>query len=295
MLQNTKSEYTPVKGRLEDSVLEVIPETIQHAHEILREGLKDKEIFGYIGNDYLTADFGMIALEEGEPVIYLVGREHNLILQNLETSLKHIEQTRDKNGTGGYVKLDNADYETIITAVSEGKGIRVALKELELEEREPYYWPGHGEFDFETACYDLNESQKSLAEWVSSRGKEFAPTMDLFSKSGINKVNIMMTLPDYAARSAVTEPIGVAVYLSSSEECAYFDLTKSWYARDENYVLAKLNPAEEAKAARANKVSAAIETLRSNPESLGERMVQNLRELIEKYEEGWAGRIDSEK
>ncbi|MCK5611381.1 hypothetical protein KAR91_56445 [Candidatus Pacearchaeota archaeon] len=157
--------------------------SIQHAQEIVAER---KRNIALCSGNYLTADFSIYLLEEKDVTIRI--------------------------GNGGICSMFNGDSEKAVSQFQKGKNCIAAkqkiqdvllfenttsirLSELELKDTEDE----RSCFDIiPSNCYDLNRSQRKLAEIIYGSGDNFKKSMESLDESGVNRTSIYVLNPNYA-------------------------------------------------------------------------------------------------
>ncbi len=172
-----------ITGRLAETYPQLDPNTIQHSAEITN----DRRTNSDLRNQWFwTADFPMYAME-GEAVLYLAPREHNLAFKNLPEAVKQIRQN-------GNYKPSQEDVASVVESAKSGQTLRVKLSDLRLEEDNDEWC----HFNIDTENYDsLNASERALAERAYGQGDDFAKNMKMLNKAGIKTTRFYVLNPNY--------------------------------------------------------------------------------------------------
>jgi hypothetical protein len=172
--------------------------TVQHAHEIQRDRLTDKNLRGMW---FWTADFPLYTIENNEVVLYLADCENNLIFKNLDDAVSQLRYNNKLGNKNNYFPNDS-DIGIVINSAST---LKTELSDLKLQnfDNEWLY------FEIYTASktedkkhnYDLlNSAQRAIAEKVHGQDEDFNSTMSMLNKSGKAKTRIYVLNPDYVKK-----------------------------------------------------------------------------------------------
>ena len=153
-----KLEFKP--GKLADIAPLFVPGTIQEANEIM--ALRDS--MPQIRNEFLwTADFPMYRIEDGEAFLYFAGKEHNLVLRDVENAAAQLIST------GNYIPPKEGIDEVVATAAA-GKALKIKISSLNLQKHSPN--DEYGFFDVNPDNLDLlNEDQRKLVNAIYGTSK----------------------------------------------------------------------------------------------------------------------------
>jgi len=199
-----EGQLTNERGTLKESYSRVKPETVQHSDEIQTDRLTDE---GLRNVWFWTADFPMYrveddkgnavqgrAVEDGEAVLYLARREHNLVFQNIE------EATDQLIRTNNYVVENQEDIESMVNAEST---VRIVLSNLGLKRH-------NDEFSYiELNTKTLAEGREAVLEQYGEDVTAFVDRVhgdagyekegigDLLAEKGRNITRIYVLNPEY--------------------------------------------------------------------------------------------------
>jgi len=258
------------QGRLLDIAKQVDLNTVQHAREIQKDRLNDKDLRGMW---FWTADFPLYTMENKEVTLYLADIENNLIFKNLDDA---VSQLRNKNN---YFPKDS-DISKVINSTTT---LKTELSDLKLQNLDNEW----SYFEIYTASktedkkhnYDsLNPAQKAIAEKVHGQGEDFHNTMKMLNKSGIATTKIYVLNPDYVKKtlnSNDAKSLARGSFLSSFGNLSDFNA----YYGDVDYNNRRLRGvSSEARSAEAQKIDQydeALKLITGNPSESLQRMQKN--------------------
>ena len=173
------------QGALAETYSQLDPNTIQHSAEIMNDRRTDRDLRK---KWFWTADFPMYRIEDDEAVLYIAGRENNLIFEYIEEATRQI--IRNIN----YVP-EQEDIARVVASVESGETLRIKLSDLGLK-RENSEW---SYFEIDTAEYDetLNPEQRKVAERFYGQGDDFVKNMKMLKEEGISKTRVNILNLDY--------------------------------------------------------------------------------------------------
>jgi len=188
---------------LDKAHAQLVPETIQMAHMIQRERIKDESLRS---EWFITGDGCVYNIEEEEAVLYLTNTLLNPVLKQ-ENIADAVNQIRN---SGNYNVKDD-DFSLIIDAAKNGGAKRYALSDLKLSKHNDEW----SFYDIDTVKYDqLNKAQRAFAEQVHSKGKQFTKVMSEMSKVGITKTRIYVLNSEYIQKVATKGPVARVGWLN---------------------------------------------------------------------------------
>ena len=171
------------QGRLIDIAKLVDLNTVQHASEIQKDRLTDKDLRSMW---FWTSDFPLYTMNKDEVVLNMATCENNLLFKNIDDA---VAQLREKNN---YFPKS----EDVSSVVSGHNTLPIALNGLNLQK--------HGSewsyFEIDTKKYGktLNSLQKIFAERVHGKGEDFEKVMEMLAKEGkISTTKIYTLNPEY--------------------------------------------------------------------------------------------------
>ena len=266
------------QGRLLDIAKQVDLNTVQHAREIQKDRLTDKDLRGMW---FWTADFPLYTIENKEVVLYLADRENNLILKNLDDA---VSQLRNKNN---YFPKDS-DIGAVINSTST---LKTELSDLKLQKFDNEW----SYFEMYTASktedkkhnYDsLNPAQRAIAEKVHGQGEDFHKTMKMLrdpkgnnSNDGIRTTRIYVLNPEYVKKTlnsndAKSLARGSFLYYFFNYD-SYF-IAFNWFVDyDSGRLRGVSSEARSAEAQKIDQYDEALKLITGNPNESLQRMQQN--------------------
>src|SRR3989338_5213237 len=192
-----------IQGTLASALRQIDTSTWQHSDEITK-ARAEKTPEGKIANPKLrdmwfwTADGSLYQLEDSDVRLYLMRKEENLILQNIDVTTT--EMIRTENYLTTPFEVGIAHYGSLTT-------LCVSLSTLELTALD---YEEFGYFLIDTANYadTLNRHQKKVAERAygsmakrkDARGQEtsdFDEAMQMLRESGQSKARVYVLNPEY--------------------------------------------------------------------------------------------------
>lgn len=258
------------QGRLLDIAKQVDLNTVQHAREIQKSRLTDKDLRGMW---FWTADFPLYTVENMEVVLYLADRENNLIFKNLDDS---INQLRNKNN---YFPKDS-DIGAVINSTST---LKTELSDLKLQKFDNEW----SYFEISTTSktedkkhnYDsLNSAQRAITERVHGLGEDFNKTMKMLNESGIATTRVYVLNPDYVKKTLISndaKSLARGSFLNSFNNYSNFNA----FNRNVDFNDGRLRGVPlEARSAEAQKIDQydeALKLITGNPRESLERMQKN--------------------
>lgn len=141
--------------------------------------------------NYLTTDFFMCRLENGEPVLYITGLDGNLILKNINKASRQLKKI-------GYYLPEQREIDEVVALVESRGASRFEYSKLGLEEGrtvseecliviDPSAPPNYG----------LNKRSRKVAEIVYGEGIDFVDSMAMLAKERIIYTDITLPSPKY--------------------------------------------------------------------------------------------------
>ena len=181
----TLDNLVNIQGRLAETYSQLDPNTIQHSAQIMNDRRTDKDLRN---KWFWTADFSMYKVEDDEAVIYIAGRENNLIFNNID------EATNQLRRNDNYV-LEPGEIATVVASVESGETLRVKHSDLNLEKYDHEF----SYFEIDTDNFDktLNQEQRAVAERFYGQGNDFEKNMEMLNESGISKTKVYVLNSDY--------------------------------------------------------------------------------------------------
>ena len=85
----TLENLVNIQGGLAETYPQLDSNTIQHYAQIMNDRRTDKDLRRKY---FWTADFPMYVLEDDEVVLYIAGRENNLIFKNIEEATSQLRK-----------------------------------------------------------------------------------------------------------------------------------------------------------------------------------------------------------
>ncbi|MFH1181524.1 MAG: hypothetical protein V1702_01060 [Candidatus Woesearchaeota archaeon] len=190
---------------------ELTDERRTHPDEEVRRNLREAEFW--------TGNFGMYAVEGGEPILYFGRRSENPILNNIEKARELWNEQ-----TGRAYTPSRMEIEAVMGSAKAGLTEIFPFSELKLEKEK-------GDSCFvrvsTTGYAFLNETQRRLAEIVYGAGDHFRENMKMLAASGIGNTKIYVLSPDFVRQHAKDNAIVLPVLLynfSSNSSCDIGDL-----------------------------------------------------------------------
>ena len=189
-----ESKLENIVGRLDKTLPQVVPSTIQHAAQIVTAQRDKPELRGQW---YWPADFAFYGIEtiEGkeEVMLYIGEGKNNLMFRNIKDASAQLlsgdHNYRPKNEDSGAVMRDKS---TLCVKLSDLR--------LEGEEKECRY------LEISTVNYGtLNGAERELAERVYGQGDDFVKNMQSFADNSITSVTIYVLAPDYVKAALSSE------------------------------------------------------------------------------------------
>jgi DNA-binding Lrp family transcriptional regulator len=204
-----KHGLTNVPCPLDSAYEQLVPETIQEAHEIQRERIKGTDL---MSEWFITGDGNVYNIEKGEAVLYFTNTALNPVLkqENIAEAVSQIRQT------GNYkVKADDFSLIQRAAAKKNGGAKQYALSDLNLTRHDDEW----SFYEIDTAKYDkLNKTQRAFAEQVHGKEKQFENVMREMRKAGITKARVYVLNPEYVqnvAKDGAVARVGWLDYFGS--------------------------------------------------------------------------------
>lgn len=193
-----------ILGNLRDAYKQVVPGTVSHSDQLMRERRVNRELRGF---GFYTGDGPLYRVHGGVVQLGLTREPDNLVLRHIDDAFPQLVET------GNYLPdPDEAD-----ATFAAGTTLVTDLSELGLS--------GSGEFGYfnvDTKKYDcLNPVERMLAERVYGQGDDFVANMEMLEGVAILSPAIIVLHPDYVKKAAKKRPIGRAGWLRPL--CNYFD------------------------------------------------------------------------
>ena len=181
----TLENLVNLRGRLAETYYKVDPNTIQHSVELMNDRRTNKDLRN---KWFWTADFPIYRKELGEAVIYIAGRENNLIFQDINEATEQLR--RNDNYVLGQEYIDS-----VVTSAESGKILKINHGHLNLER----YDNELSFFEVDTNEYDttLNQAQRTVAERCYSKGDDFKKNIAMLNEAGIRRTTIYVLGEDY--------------------------------------------------------------------------------------------------
>ncbi|MCJ7563621.1 MAG: hypothetical protein MUP52_03400 [Candidatus Aminicenantes bacterium] len=201
---------------LDEAYARLIPESIQEAHKIQRERIKDT---GLRKGFFIVGNGCVYNVEEGESVLYFTNTALNPILkqENIADAVSQIRRNK-------YCIVKPEDFSLISkeAAKENGGAKRYVLSDLRLlpmHEDQPLLNNEYGSYKFYHPKYGElnNESQRSLAEQVHGQGEQFAEVLEaMINKvllSFMTKEKIFILYPPFVKKIANDSPMAALGWL----------------------------------------------------------------------------------
>ncbi|MBN2052943.1 hypothetical protein JW756_05545 [Candidatus Woesearchaeota archaeon] len=209
---------------LDNAHAQLAPETIQEAHEIQLDRIKDKSL----RSEWFIVGNGCVYnIEKGEAILYFTNTALNPVLkqENIADAVNQIRNSRN-------YKVETYDFLLIRggAAKRNGGAKRYVLHDLNLTKHDDEW----SFYEIDTTKYNkLNKTQRAFAEQVHGKGKQFEKVMDEMSKAGITKTRIYVLNPEYVQKTASDGAVARVGRLNDFYYISYFDAC-NWYI--DNYI-----------------------------------------------------------
>ena len=183
---------------LSEAHAQLIPETIQEAHEIQKDRMKDRSLWS---KQFIVGNGFIYTIENNEAVLYVTNAKFNPVLKqkSIADAINQISRF------GNYdVKADDFSLIQMEATKKNGGAERYALFDLGLTKQDNEC----SFYEIDTVKYNkLNKTQRAFAEQVHGKGKQFTKVMSEMKKAGITKTRIFVLNPEYVQKVAKEGPV----------------------------------------------------------------------------------------
>lgn len=198
---------------LDQAHAQLIPESIQEAHEIQRERITDQSLRS---EWFITGNGCVYNIDKGKAVLYFTNTKFNPVLKQ-ENIADAVNQIRQR---GNYkVKADDFSLIQREAAKKNGRAKRYALSDLNLTKHDNEW----SFYEIDTAKPGkLNKAQRAFAEQVHGKEKQFEKVMNEMSKAGIAKTRTYVLNSDYVQNVAKDCSVARVGGLNLFDDSSYF-------------------------------------------------------------------------